>query len=183
MHARVAVDAGVSSQGVAMRVLTLSMIAAVLVTACETSAVTTPTGSRSPAAAPNASTSATGGRTNTQGIGGAMPAFYDAKLFTINFSELPPGGESANLTNNGSINNIYQSDACVAAGHPFVSVIDAIPTDGMNPLWQEVQVVFKSTSDCQQFTSDDQVLAAAAAGTVTLVPTGELYRCSVIGKP
>ena len=53
----------------------------------------------------------------------------------------------------------------------------------MNPLWQEVQVVFKSTSSCVQFTSDNQVLAAAAAGTVTLVPTGELYRCSVIGKP
>ena len=112
-----------------------------------------------------------------------MPAFYDAKLFTINFSELPSGGESANLTHNGSINNIYQSDACVAAGHPFVSVIDAIPTDGMNPLWQEVQVVFKSTSNCTQFTSDNDVLAAAAAGSVTLVPTGELYRCSVIGKP
>jgi hypothetical protein len=88
-----------------------------------------------------------------------------------------------NLTHNGSINNIYQSDACVAAGHPFVSVIDAIPTVGMNPLGEEVQVVFKSTSNCQQFKSDNDVLAAAAAVVVTLVPTGELYRCSVIGKP
>lgn len=120
---------------------------------------------------------------NTKGIGGAMPAFYDGKTFTINFSELPSGGESANLTHNGSINNIYQSDQCVAAGKQFISVIDAIPTDGMNPLWQEVQVVFNSTGNCTQFTSDDQVLRAAAAGVVTLVPTGELYRCSVIGKP
>ena len=166
-----------------IRVHIPSIVAAVLLTACETPATTTPMASRSPAAMPNASISSTKGTTNTQGIGGAMPAFYDAKLFTINFSELPPGGESANLLNNGSINNIYQSDACVAAGHPFVSVIDAIPTDGMNPLWQEVQVVFKSTSNCQQYKSDNQVLAAAAAGIVTLVPTGELYRCSVIGKP
>ena len=159
-----------------------TVAAAVFLTACEA-----PTAARTArpllSARPNASVSATTGTTNTQGIGGAMPAFYDAKLFEINFAELPSGGETANLLNNGSINNIYQSDQCVAAGHPFTSVIDAIPTDGMNPLWQEVQVVFKSTSSCTQFKSDNEVLAAAAAGTVTLVPTGELYRCSVIGKP
>lgn len=159
-----------------------SVAAAVLFTACET-----PPAARATAPsldlAPNASVSATTGPTNTKGIGGAMPAFYDAKLFTINFSELPPGGESANLTHNGGINNIYQSDQCVAAGHPFVSVIDAIPTDGMNPLWQEVQIVFPSASNCTQFKSDNDVLAAAAAGRITLTPTGELYRCSVMGKP
>jgi hypothetical protein len=32
-----------------------------------------------------------------------------------------------------------------------------------------------------QFTSDDQILAAAAAGQITLTPTSEIYRCSVIG--
>jgi hypothetical protein len=164
------------------RVQIAFVAAAVLFAACDTPPAAK-TLAPSLGAAPNASASATTGTTNTKGIGGAMPAFYDAKLFTINFSELPTGGESANLIHNGGINNIYQSDACEAAGHPFVSVIDAIPTDGMNPLWQEVQVVFKSTSNCTQFTSDDQVLAAAAAGVVTLVPTGELYRCSVIGKP
>jgi len=166
-----------------MRVQIASIVAAVLLTACETPPTARTTAPRELASAPNAAVVANTGTTNTQGIGGAMPAFYDAKLFEINFSELPPGGESANLTKNGSINNIYQSDACVAARHPFVSVIDAIPTDGMNPLWQEVQVVFKSTSNCTQFTSDNEVLAAAAAGTVALIPTGELYRCSVIGKP
>ena len=165
-----------------IRVQTAFIAAAVLFTACGTPP-TAKTTAPSPDALLVASVSATTGTTNTRGIGGAMPAFYDAKLFTINFSELPPGGESANLANNGSINNIYQSDQCVAAGHPFTSVIDAIPTDGMNPLWQEVQLVFKSTSSCTQFKSDDQVLAAAAAGIVTLIPTGELYRCSVIGKP
>jgi len=164
-----------------MRVQIASIVAAVLLTACETPPTARTTEPRE-LSAPNAAVAAST-TTNTQGIGGAMPAFYDAKLFEINFSELPSGGETANLTHNGSINNIYQSDACVAAGHPFVSVIDAIPTDGMNPLWQEVQVVFKSTSNCTQFKSDNEVLAAAAAGTITLVPTGELYRCSVIGKP
>ena len=152
--------------------------AACLIAGCESSPTgTTPLSRQRSAVAPNASV------TNTKGIGGAMPAFYDARLFTINFSELPSGGETANLIHNGGINNIYQSDQCEAAGHRFVSVIDAIPTDGMNPLWQEVQVTFKSTSSCTQFKSDNEVLAAAAAGTITLTPTGELYRCSVIGKP
>lgn len=163
------------------RVYFISVAAVVLFTACET-----PPAARTLApsfGAPNASVSGTTGTTNTQGIGGAMPAYYDGQIFTINFSELPPGGETANLLHNGGINNIYQSDQCVAAGRPFTSVIDAIPTDGMNPLWQEVQVVFKSTRNCKQFTSDDQVLAAAAAGMVTLVNTGELYRCAVMGKP
>ena len=151
--------------------------AALAIAACGSTTTEVPHSSLVPSGVALSSTA------NTTGIGSAMPAYYDGKIFKINFTELPPGGESANLSNNGSINNIYQSDACVAAGHSFVSVIDAIPGDGMNPLWQEVHVVFKSPSNCQQFTSDDQVLAAAAAGTVTLMPTGELYRCSVIGKP
>lgn len=120
--------------------------------------------------------------TNTNGIGGAMPTFYDGTLFTINFKEIASGGEAANLMHNGSINNIYQSDGCNPGGHMFVSVIDAIQGDGFNPLWQEVQLVFPNPGMCQQFSSDDQILAAAAAGVVQLVPTGELYRCSVIGK-
>lgn len=164
-----------------MRSQLVSIVAVVLLGACDTGRPAPTMPSRA-VSAPNVVLSSSSG-TNTQGIGGAMPAFYDAKLFTINFSELPPGGESANLARNGSINNIYQSDGCMPGGHAFVSVIDAIPTDGMNPLWQEVQVVFKSAKNCQQYFSDNQVLAAAAAGVVTLIPTGELYRCSVIGKP
>jgi hypothetical protein len=161
------------------------------VAACGPSSRSAPTApSAAVAASPVTSNPSAGGATvstegsvSTTGIGSAMPAYYDGKIFKINFTELPPGGETANLTHNGSLNNIYQSDACVAAGTPFTSVIDAIPTDGMNPLWQEVQIVFANPSSCTQFTSDDQVLAAAAAGTITLHPTGELYRCSVIGKP
>ena len=40
------------------------------------------------------------------GVAGSMPAFYDDALFTINFAELPSGGEAANLARNGSINKI-----------------------------------------------------------------------------
>src|SRR5438046_1088474 len=53
---------------------------------------------------------------SANGSGGDMPAFYDCKAFTINFKELPSGGEGSNLAHNGSINTIYQSDACMPAG-------------------------------------------------------------------
>jgi hypothetical protein len=118
---------------------------------------------------------------NTQGRGGTMPAYYDDTLFTINFAELPPGGEAATLAHNMSINTIYQCDQCEAAGFMFVSVLDAIQGDGFNPLWNEVQITFAAGVPFTQFTSDNDVLAAAAAGKITLTPTTEVYRCAVIG--
>ncbi|PYR35807.1 MAG: hypothetical protein DMF89_07610 [Acidobacteria bacterium] len=117
------------------------------------------------------------------GIAGAMPAYYDGRLLTINFKELPPGGEDANLRHNGSINTIYQSDGCMPGGNMFVSVLDAIQGDGFNPLWQEVQVIFTPASGCKQFFSDTAILDARDAHQVTLRTTTELYRCSVVGKP
>jgi hypothetical protein len=117
------------------------------------------------------------------GRAGTMPAFYDDALFTINFAELPAGGESATLAKNGSINIIYMCDECegkLPGGGSFVSVIDAIQGDGFNPLWQEVQITF-NTIPPQQFTSDTDILAAADAKEITLTPTTEVYRCSVIG--
>jgi hypothetical protein len=69
----------------------------------------------------------------------------------------------------------------------FTSVINALPAPGegpgFNPLWQEVDIVFSNPSFApQQFTSDNAILAAAAAGQITLVPTNEVCRCSVVGQ-
>ena len=114
------------------------------------------------------------------GSAGDMPAYYDGQLFTINFKQQTSVGEASLLKHNGSINTIYMSDQAEAAGVMFTSVLDAIQGDGFNPLWQEVQIVFK-TIPPQQFFSDNQILAAAAAGQITLVPTTEVYRCSVVG--
>jgi len=118
---------------------------------------------------------------NDNGSGGDMPAFYDGELLTINFMELPPGGEQANIQRNGSINTIYMSDPGLPGGQPFVSVLDAIQGDGFNPLWEEVQIAFTAGHTPRQLLSDNDVLAAAAAGEITLTVTGELYRCSVVG--
>jgi hypothetical protein len=127
------------------------------------------------------------------GITTVMPAFYDDQLFNINFTELV-ASENKLLAHNGSLNVIYMSDGCMPGGQMFVSVIDAIQGDGFNPLWQEVQVVFDNPAfPCQQLTSDTDILAAAAdnsmcpgsvlSSCVTLQPTTEVYRCSVIGAP
>ena len=113
------------------------------------------------------------------GSGGDMPAYYDGQLFTINFKQQPSGGETSLLAHNGSINTIYMSDQAEAAGVMFTSVLDAIQGDGFNPLWQEVQIVFKTTP--HQLFSDTEILAAAAAGQIKLVPTTEVYRCAVVG--
>jgi hypothetical protein len=43
-----------------------------------------------------------------------------------------------------------------------------------------VQIEFL-TIPPQQFFSDTEILAAAAAGQIALVPTTEVYRCSVVG--
>src|SRR5260370_14961059 len=91
---------------------------------------------------------------------GNMDAYYDGKIFTINFMQLPPGGEAANLQHNASINTIYMCDQCMSLGLMFVSVLDAIQGDGFNPLWQEAQITFNCTPF--QLTSDNDIAAAQA---------------------
>src|SRR5260370_41609584 len=76
------------------------------------------------------------------GSAGDMPAFYDGELLTINFMELPPGGEQANIQNNGSINTIYMSDPGLPGGPPVISVLDALQVGGSNPLWAEGPLPF-----------------------------------------
>jgi hypothetical protein len=118
---------------------------------------------------------------NSNGVAGAMTAYYDDELFVINFKEMPADAEQSLLDHNSSINTIYTSEATLPDGSMFVAVLDAIQGDGFNPLWQEVEITFADGVTPSQFTSDDDVLAAAAAGDVELSSTGEVYRCAVIG--
>jgi hypothetical protein len=120
-----------------------------------------------------------GGSAN--GSASQMPALYDGKLFTINFMELPAGGEAANLARNPSINTLFQSDPGLPGGEMFITVLDAIQGDGFNPLWQEVQITFTAGHTPRQLYSDNEVAAAFMAGEITLRVTGELYRCAVVG--
>jgi hypothetical protein len=118
---------------------------------------------------------------SVSGSGSNMPAYYDGQLFTINFFELPAGGETATLARNKSINVIYMSDAGLPGGKPFVSVLDAIQADGFNPLWLEAQITFTAGNTPYQLTSDTQIDSLENAGVITVTPTDEVYRCAVVG--
>lgn len=109
------------------------------------------------------------------GHGGVVPAYYDCQLFNITLRELPTVAEEYLIEHNQSMNIIYESDECP----DFIAVIDAIQGDGFNPLWREVQITFNEGFPCEQFCRDDDIVAAAAAGEITLTPTDEVYICNV----
>jgi hypothetical protein len=117
------------------------------------------------------------------GAAGQMPAFYDGELFTVNMKEMPDNASDSLRGNNVSINTIYASND-LDEEQDFTPVIDAIQGDGFNPLWDQVLIVFNEGFTPHQFVSDEQVLAAAAGPNpeITLVETGEVYRCSVVGS-
>src|SRR6266705_2324048 len=117
------------------------------------------------------------------GAAGQMPAFYDGQQVTVNMKEMPAGSEGALLANDPSVNTIYASND-LDEEQQFIPVIDAIQGDGFNPLWEQVLIVFNAGFAPHQFFSDEEVEAAAAgpAPEITLVDTGEVYRCSVVGR-
>lgn len=117
----------------------------------------------------------------TNGNGVRIPAFYEGQQITISSFELPPS--SVLLAHNPSINTIYVTND-LDQPQDFAPVIDAIPghqDERFNPLWEQVKIVFNNGVTPRQFTSEDEVLDAAQAGEITLVDTGEVYRCSVVG--
>ena len=115
------------------------------------------------------------------GSAGDMPAYYDHTLFTINFKQMPDDAAADILAHNPGVNLIYMSDPGLPGDQPFISVLDAIQSDGFNPLWLEVQITFKPGHTPRQLFSDDEIDDAFNAGEINLEATGELYRCSVVG--
>ena len=116
------------------------------------------------------------------GAASTIPAYYDGELFKIQFVEFSPQAEKALLQHNQSLNFIYQSDPGLPGGAPFISVIDAIPGDGFNPIWEEIQITFNPGHTPRQLFSDDEIADAVASGEITLEATGEVYWCPVVGQ-
>ena len=116
-----------------------------------------------------------------KGAAGQMPAYYDAKLFTVNIFEVPASDPL--IQRDPTINIIYASND-LDEEQDFVPVIDAIQGDGFNPLWLQVLIVFNQGFTPHQFFSDDEVEDAAAGPNpeITLVVTDEIYRCSVVSS-
>ena len=120
---------------------------------------------------------AAGGSPN--GAASQRLVFYEGKQVTVNMFEVP--SSEALLDHNRSTNTIYASND-LDDEQDFLSVIDAIQGEGFNPLWQQVLIVFNDGFTPRQFTSEDEVLAAASGADpeITLVPTDEVYRCSIV---
>jgi len=128
---------------------------------------------------------ATGARAaSSNGSNSTIQAYYDHELFNIHFVEFTTAAEQALLQHNKSLNFIFQSDPGLPGGQPFISVIDAIPGDGFNPIWEEIQITFTAGHTPRQLFSDDEIGTAVASGEITLTTTGEVYWCPVVGpKP
>jgi hypothetical protein len=115
------------------------------------------------------------------GAASQRPVFYEGEQVTVNMFEVP--ASEGLLEHNRSINTIYASNDLDDV-QDFLSVIDAIRGEGFNPLWHQVLIVFNQGFTPRQFTSEDEVLAAASGANpeITLVPTDEVYRCSIVGS-
>ena len=115
------------------------------------------------------------------GAASQRPVFYEGRQVTVNMFEVP--ASETLLDHNRSTNTIYASND-LDEEQDFLSVIDAIQGEGFNPLWHQVLIVFNAGVTPHQFTSEDQVLAAAAGAhpQITLVSTDEVYRCSIVGS-
>ena len=115
------------------------------------------------------------------GAASQRPVFYEGEQVTVNMFEVP--SSEALLEHNRSVNTIYASND-LDDEQDFLSVIDAIQGEGFNPLWHQVLIVFNQGFAAHQFTSEDDVLAAADGPKpeITLVPTDEVYRCSIVAS-
>jgi len=120
---------------------------------------------------------AAGGSPN--GAASQRPVFYEGKQVTVNMFEVP--SSETLLDHNKSTNTIYATND-LDEEQDFFPVIDAIQGEDFNPLWHQVLIVFNPGFTPHQFTSEDDVLAAAAGANpeITLVPTDEVYRCSIV---
>jgi hypothetical protein len=159
-----------------MKTLTLMLMAALLIASCSKTSLNKPQ-SQSSLSGTNVSDAG-----NENGRGGARDVYYDEKLVTVNMVELSEDASEKLIESNKSINEIYASND-LDEPQDFNSVIDAVPADGFNPLWLQFLIVFNPGFTPHQFFSDEEVEEAAEGPNpeITLINTGEIYRCSVIG--
>jgi hypothetical protein len=117
---------------------------------------------------------------NTKGAAGEIPAFFNGKSVTINVKQLSDTAAASIIAHNKNLNIIYVTND-LDEKQDFTPVINAVPGQGFNALWLQVQISFNPGVTPHQFTSEADILAAAKAGQITLVNTGEVYRDSVVG--
>jgi hypothetical protein len=110
-----------------------------------------------------------------------MEVYFNDEEYNVNMFELPEKAAEKVLNSNQKVGEIYTycdlDEEC-----DWDPIVDSVPGQNYNPLWQEIEIEFAEGVEPYQFTSDEAIEEAAEAGEITLTETDEVYRCAVIGK-
>ena len=117
---------------------------------------------------------------NPNGAAGEIPAFFNGQSVTINVVQLSDNAAASILANNPRLQAIFVTND-LDQPQTFAPVLSAVPGQNFNALWDQVLIQFNPGVTPHQFTSEADILAAAKAGQITLINTGEVYRDSVVG--
>ena len=117
---------------------------------------------------------------NPNGAAGEIPAFFNGQSVTINVNQLSDSAAASIIAHNKQLNIIYVTNDLDQTQN-FTPVINAVPGQNFNALWLQIKISFNPGVTPHQFTSEADILAAAKAGQITLINTGEVYRDSVVG--
>ena len=117
---------------------------------------------------------------NTKGAAGQIPAFFNGQSVTINVKQLSDSAAASILANNPRLQTIFVTND-LDEQQAFAPVLSAVPGQNFNDLWHQVRIQFNPRTTHHQFTSEADILPAAKAGQITLIPTNEVYRDSVVG--
>lgn len=129
--------------------------------------------------APKKSSAISSVQTVTSNGNDNIPAYYEAAIHVINFTEFSPLSEATLIAHDDGFNFIYQSNKGLSNNQPFISVIDAIPCSGFDPIWRKVQIDFNAGFTPRQLFSHDEIIAAASGPSpeISLTMTNEVYQC------
>jgi hypothetical protein len=116
---------------------------------------------------------------DSEGAATQIPAFFNGQSVTINVVQLSDNAAASILANNPNVQTIFVSND-LDDPQQFAPVLSAVPGQGFNALWDQVRIQFNQNVTPHQFTSEADIMAAAKAGQITLINTGEVYRDSVV---
>ena len=117
---------------------------------------------------------------DSEGAATQIPAFFNGQSVTINVLQKSDQSAASLLANNQKLQTIFVTND-LDEPQTFAPVLSAVPGHNFNGNWDQVLIKFNSGVTPHQFTSEADILAAAKAGQITLVNTGEVYRDSVVG--
>ena len=117
---------------------------------------------------------------DSEGAATQIPALFNGQPVTINVVQLSDNAAAAILSNNPRLQTIFVTND-LDEPQTFAPVLSAVPGQNFNALWDQVLIQFDPGVTPHQFTSEADILAAAQAGQITLINTGEVYRDSVVG--